>query len=126
MSLIHKIADYLDASRVHMLKHHNDIITVQSTAISELRGVVEANGQTVERLGDAAMNITKLRTAIKALRDELFVARSYVIDASDELDEQLAALPVRSKKRAPTEATLAAVHADLKRIADTLASTSAL
>ena len=76
------------------------------------------------KLGEAAKTITELRDHRKRLREELMTARAYIIDTTEDVEDEIAGLAVRSKKRAPLEATLAAINADLKKIADLLVETS--
>lgn len=76
------------------------------------------------KLAETAKTINELRDHRKRLREELLIARQYVLDTSNELDDELDGLGPRSRKRTLLEATLAAVNADLKRIADLLVETS--
>ena len=89
--------------------------------VAQLRS---ANNNLIDKLAHAANNIASLRDQRERLRNELMVARQYVLDASNQIDDELDTLGPRSKKRVALQATLAAVNADLKSIADTLVETS--
>lgn len=96
--------------------------------INQLITEIETQSKAVDNLAakvaEAAQTITTLRDHRLKLRNELLAARAYVLDTSDYIEEELETVSPRSKKRAPLEATLAAVNADLKKIADLLVETS--
>lgn len=130
LSLIHRIADYVDPRRKAHITYHTQVADHSFKVNTELRSALEAkNGSTqglVDKLGDAALSITKLRDGVKSLRAALFVTRAYAMDDYDDALAALEALPVRSKKRPEAELLLATIKTDLKKIADVLAATGAL
>lgn len=123
MTVLTKIAEWLDPGRAETAAQLDNA----NTALEETRRTLEllqaSNENLVNKLADAGAAVTKLRKNVGLLRTELTVARSYVLDASDELEDQLEKLPPKSKKREPLLATIAAVNSDLKNISDVMYAT---
>lgn len=120
MSVFKRLAAWLDPEAPAAREESKAVILEQQNAINELTSKLEQRTAAHDKLIGATASVSvKAKTSAEALKKlmvELAVARSYVIDVVDDIDEQLATLPAKSKKRVPLEAMRAAVAADLIRI----------
>jgi hypothetical protein len=114
MSLLHRIADYFDPRPKQEL---NSVVI----SANNLKG---SNNALVERLGDAAVSVQKLRGHRKTLREALITTRDHVMNVYDDELAKLEALGARSKLRIEQSAVVETIRADLKKIADALNLTS--
>ena len=116
MSALNKIADWLDPGRKAKAAYAAEAVDHLDQTVNDL----------VAKLASSASTTIVLRKQIEALRDALFVVRAYTIDALDDAQEALDGLGARSKGRPAAAATVEAVKADLKQIADVLADTGTI
>jgi hypothetical protein len=116
MSALKKIADWLDPGRAAQAANDTEALDNINATVNDL----------VKKLASSAATTIVLRKQIKSLRDALFVLRAYTIDALDDAQEALDGLSARSKGRPAAAATVEAVKADLKQIADVLADTGTI
>ena len=82
---------------------------------SELAAVGTELGDVCDKLATCAANNLNTKAVNVELRKALNGAIAYVIDAVDDLQEQLDSLGPKSRKRVALEATLGAVKYDLDR-----------
>lgn len=119
MSALKKIAAWLDPEAAAAREESKNVILAQNDAINEMSTKItelgNANDNLISALSKSGLRANTRSEALKKLLAEAAVARAYVIDVIDDLDDQLAA--TKSKKKAvELEAVRAAVAADLIKI----------
>lgn len=119
MSALKKIAAWLDPEAAAAREESKNVILAQNDAINEMSTKItelgNANDNLISALSKSGLRANARSEALKKLLAEAAVARAYVIDVIDDLDDQLAA--TKSKKKAvELEAVRAAVAADLIKI----------
>ena len=124
MSLIHKIADWLDPSRKVLAESQSNF---DAAVIREMRAIIDTGRKgtdaLVERMSDAATQIMKLRDHRSSLRSALITARNHVMAVYDEELAKFEGLGKKSPQRVPQQLAVEAVKVDLKTISDALAAT---
>jgi len=116
MSALKKIADWLDPGRKAKSAYDAETVDHLDQTVNDL----------VKKLASSAATTIVLRKQVKSLRDALFVARAYTMDALDDAQDALDAMPARSKNRPAASGAVEAVKLDLKSFADVLADTGTI
>ena len=122
MSAFKRLAAWLDPEANAAREESKNVILAQQDAINEMTTKIteisQSHADLMNRASKAALMATARGEALKKLRIETAVARAYVIDHIDDLDDQLAKLGPnsKSKKRVELEAVRAGIAADLIKI----------
>jgi len=124
MSILRKIADWIDPSRAQEIVDTKASLDFHRDAVNEMSETIEARAKSVDDMADklsaAATQINRLRDANKALSSALFIARAYAMDAYDDEEATLSKLGTKSTKRPMQLALVEAIKSDLKQIVNAL------
>ena len=119
MSVLKRIAAWLDPEAAAARDENKNVILAQQDAINEMTTKItelsNANDNLISALSKAGLRSSARSEALKKLLAEAAIARAYVIDVIDDIDDQLAATKAK-KKTVELETVRAAVAADLVKI----------
>lgn len=120
MSAFKRLAAWLDPEANAAREESKNVILAQQDAINEmatkLAEVGKAHDNLIGRASQAALTANARGDVLKVLLMEAAVARAYVVDHIDEIDDQLESLGPKSKKRVELETVRAAIAADLVKL----------